>query len=396
MQLYDSVRDARDTLATGAGEEITLYCCGVTPYDTSHMGHARVFLVFDALVRFLRFTGASVRYCQNVTDVDDPLFRKAEQLGIGWDELAERETQRLLVAMDVLGALRPDFFPRASEEIGRMIPIIETLLDKGLAYARDGNVYYRIAAFPSFAAYMGLGHDELLAIANERGNDPDDPLKEDPLDFVLWQTSRAGEPSWASPWGHGRPGWHIECSAMSMTYLGEQITIHGGGADLRFPHHAGEIAQSEGATGCSPFARFWMHVGMVYLDGEKMSKSLGNMVFVDEALARHSPDALRYYLLSAHYREPLDYSNASVDAAEARVARQHSALARPSGEGASLDPGFYAERFLAALADDFDTPAALATLDELAEAILTAEGSQVAAAQAELRRLAGAIGLLQG
>jgi L-cysteine:1D-myo-inositol 2-amino-2-deoxy-alpha-D-glucopyranoside ligase len=395
MQLYDSVRDARGTLALGPGQEITLYCCGVTPYDTSHMGHARVFLVFDALVRYLRSTGASLRYCQNVTDVDDPLFRKAEQLGMSWDALAERETRRLLEAMDALGALRPDYFPRASDEIGTMIPLIETLLAKNMAYERKGNVYYRIAAFPEFARYMRLGHAELLAIANERGNNPDDPHKEDPLDFVLWQTSNPGEPSWESPWGSGRPGWHIECSAMSMRYLGEQITIHGGGADLRFPHHACEIAQSEGATGRSPFAQFWLHVGMVYLNGQKMSKSLGNMVFVDDALRQHQPDALRRYLLSFHYRAPFEYRDEEVRATQALVNRGRAALARKSGDGPALDPSPFVARFTATMEDDLNTPAALRALDELAEAILCADNQAVEQAQTELRRLSQSVGLLQ-
>jgi L-cysteine:1D-myo-inositol 2-amino-2-deoxy-alpha-D-glucopyranoside ligase len=395
MQLYDSVGDAVGTIQVGPGQAITIYCCGVTPYDTSHMGHARVFLVFDALVRYLRSVGATVRYCQNVTDVDDPLFRKAEQLGMAWDELARRETARQVAAMDALGALRPDYFPNASDEIERMIPLIQTLLDKGLAYARGGSVYYRIAAFPSFAAYTGMAYTELLATANERGNNPDDPHKDDPLDFVLWQAARAGEPAWPSPWGPGRPGWHIECSTMAMTYLGEQITIHGGGADLRFPHHACEIAQSEGATGKAPFAQFWMHVGMVYLDGQKMSKSLGNMVFVDEALARYRPAVLRAYLLSTHYRAPLDYRDADVAAWNGWVDRLHAALDASSTAGATLDPQPFRARFDAALDDDFGTPGALQAISDLAGAILEAHDQRLGAAQEELRCMARALGLLQ-
>jgi L-cysteine:1D-myo-inositol 2-amino-2-deoxy-alpha-D-glucopyranoside ligase len=366
----------------------------VTPYDTTHVGHAHTFLIFDVLIRYLRFRGAEVRYCQNVTDVDDPLFERASRDNVAWDELARRETARFVADCDALNMIRPNYYPKASEEISAMIPIIEGLIARGNAYQRNGNVYYRVKSFPEYGAMPRMSYDELLATANERGNNPNDPNKDDPLDFVLWKTVPPSLPAWPSPWGQGQPGWHIECTTMSTRYLGEQIDIHGGGRDLVFPHHPSEIAQTERYTGKAPFARFWVHGGLLWLDGEKMSKSLGNMVFVRDALAEHSPDALRWYLLASPYREDLHYDRAGPPAAERHVARLTEALAAASGPEPTLDAAQARTAFLDALDDDLNMPLALALLSGLTSDVLAAAaaGRDVRAAQAALREMAGIMG----
>ncbi len=394
MQLFDTLRGQKATLDIPSDRPLTLYVCGVTPYDTTHVGHAHTYLIFDVLIRYLRFRGAQVRYCQNVTDVDDPLFERASRDNVPWDELARRETARFVEDCAALNLIAPDFFPKASEEIPAMIPIIERLIAQGHAYERNGSVYYRVRSFPGYGAMPRMGYDELLATANERGNDPNDPNKENPLDFVLWKAVRPGSPNWPSPWGQGQPGWHIECTTMSTRYLGEQIDIHGGGRDLVFPHHPSEIAQTEPYTGRAPFARFWVHGGLLWLDGEKMSKSLGNMVFVRDALAQHSADALRWYLLTSPYREDLHYDRGGPAAAESQVARLMQALAAASGPEPALDATQARAAFIDALDDDLNTPLALALLSGLASDVLAAArvGRDILVAQAALREMAGILG----
>jgi L-cysteine:1D-myo-inositol 2-amino-2-deoxy-alpha-D-glucopyranoside ligase len=394
MQLFDTLRGQKATLEIPRDRPLTIYVCGVTPYDTTHVGHAHTFLVFDALMRYLRFKGAQVRYCQNVTDVDDPLFERAARDGIDWQELARRETQQFVDDSAALNLIPPDYFPKASEEIPAMLPIIERLIELGHAYARNGNVYYRVRSEPTYGEMARMDYDELLATANERGNYPDDPNKEDPLDFVLWQAGNPGDPTWPSPWGPGRPGWHIECTTMATRYLGPQLDIHGGGRDLIFPHHPSEIVQTEPVTGVRPFVRFWMHGGLTWLDGQKMSKSLGNMVFIRDALKQHSADALRWYLLSFPYREDFHYERDEVIATEQQVARLREALRAKGGPEPALDPSEARAAFLAALDDDLQTPQALAQLDRLAGEVLAGAeaGRDVGAAQAALREMAGIIG----
>ena len=394
MQLYDTLVGAKKPFVVPTDRPVTLYVCGVTPYDTTHMGHARTFMVFDALVRYLQWKGATVQYCQNVTDVDDPLFERANRDGIDWRDLAARETKRYTDDCAALGMLPPTFFPRASQEIDGMQAIIGNLIELGHAYERNGNVYFSVATDPNFGAMARMGYDELLATANERGNDPNDPNKRDPLDFVLWKTGNPGDPTWPSPWGPGRPGWHIECSAMSTRYLGPQLDIHGGGDDLIFPHHPCEIAQTEPVTGLRPFVNVWMHTGAVALDGHKMSKSLGNMVFARDAVKEHSKEAIRWYLLSFPYREAFTYERAGVERAEQVVENVRAALALESGAGNPLDASGVRDAVTAALDDNMDTPLALALLSGLASDILAAEGRDVAAAQAALRDLAGALGFV--
>ncbi len=395
MQLYNSLTAAKQEFVIPTNRPVKLYVCGVTPYETTHIGHARTFIVFDVLIRYLRWRGAEVQYCQNVTDVDDPLFERARRDGVSWQDLTEDQVAWLLHDYATLNIEPPTYFPRASEEISAMIPMIERLIDLGHAYVRDGNVYFSVRTDPEFGTLARMGYDEMLATANQRGNKPDDSRKEDPLDFVLWQTGNPGDPTWDSPWGSGRPGWHIECSAMSTRYLGSRIDIHGGGRDLLFPHHSCEIAQTEPVTGQRPFVDVWMHAGLVWFDGEKMSKSLGNLVFVRDAATKYGPDALRWQLLSRPYREEFDYQHEETDRAKSTVERLRQALRTTGGAGDALDRADARDAFRAALDDDLDTPLALTILAGLANEILAAasEGRDVAQAQHVLAELVGVLGL---
>jgi L-cysteine:1D-myo-inositol 2-amino-2-deoxy-alpha-D-glucopyranoside ligase len=291
--------------------------------------------------------------------------------------------------------IKPDFYPKASEEIGSMIPIIERLIELGHAYASGGSVYFSVKSDPGYGAMTRMGYDEMLATANERGNNPDDPNKRDPLDFVLWQAGAPGEPTWESPWGPGRPGWHIECTAMATRYLGPSIDIHGGGHDLIFPHHECVIAQSENATGVQPFSRFWAHVAMVNYEGEKMSKSLGNLVLASTLLKTHPADAIRLYLFSHHYRATWEFQDEEMTEWAHRTARIHDAMHRESGsDDAEIDVATYREAFFDALERDLHTPAAIGTLIALADAVHAAPaGSDVAPAQDAMRELGGILGL---
>jgi L-cysteine:1D-myo-inositol 2-amino-2-deoxy-alpha-D-glucopyranoside ligase len=398
MLLYNTLARAKESFAIPTDRPVTLYVCGVTPYDTTHIGHARTFMIFDVLVRYLRWRGAEVRYCQNVTDVDDPLFERARRDGIGWRELAEQQVAQLIEDYQGLNIAPPTYFPRASEEIGAMIPIIARLVELGHAYVAEGNVYFSVKTDPEFGRMARLGYSELLELANQRGNNPDDPRKRDPLDFVLWQTGGPDDPAWESPWGPGRPGWHIECSAMATRYLGEQLDIHGGGADLIFPHHPSEIAQTEPVTGKRPFVRHWMHAGLVSLDGEKMSKSLGNLVFARDALREHGADAIRWYLLSTHYREEMDYRRDELDGYELKAQQLREAATAQGGGASALDLSEAAAAVDAAMADDLNTPLALSLLHGMATDTLAAaaEGRDVERAAASVRELATMLGFRLG
>jgi L-cysteine:1D-myo-inositol 2-amino-2-deoxy-alpha-D-glucopyranoside ligase len=394
MRLYNTMSREKEEFAP-VHDYATMYVCGITPYDTTHLGHAFVYVVFDTLARYLGFKGWPVRYAQNVTDIDDDILRKAREVGENWKELGDRWTRRFMADMDALNALRPTYFPRATEEIPRIIDMTRVLLDKGHAYEKAGNVYFSVDSCMRFGKLSRIPRPEMLPIANQHGNFPDDPHKRDPLDFVLWQAAKPDEPSWDSPWGQGRPGWHIECSAMSQHYLGDSLDIHGGGGDLVFPHHECEIAQSEQYTGVQPFVRFWMHIGIVRHEGEKMSKSLGNLVMAHDLIQIYSGDAVRAYLLSHHYRNAWEYDQAGLKQAAQRVERYAAASqADPVAGGQPLDSTAYRERFVEAMDDDLDTPTALSVLDELAQAVLAAAGHQdLVAAQGTLRQLAGVLGL---
>jgi cysteinyl-tRNA synthetase len=396
MRLFDTLSQQEQPLDPER-EYVTLYVCGITPYDTTHLGHAFLNVIYDTLVRYLRWRGQAVRYVQNVTDIDDDILRKARELGVAWDELGRRETERYLADLSALNVAPPDYYVRASDETAQMIDLIEALLLRGFAYERDGWVYFSVRRDPDFGALANaggyVGYRAWLETANERGNNPDDPRKEDPLDFVLWQAQQPGEPAWPSPWGPGRPGWHIECSAMAVRYLGPTIDIHGGGADLVFPHHTCEIAQCENATGERPFVKIWMHAGMVGLDNEKMSKSLGNLILVRDLLARHSGDAVRLLLLAHHYRLPWEFTPDQMHAAQISADRLAVAAAlaehgQPDGEDTAIRQARL--EFVAALENDMRTPQALHVLEGLAERALT---TGRAAYAAELRELGSVLGL---
>jgi L-cysteine:1D-myo-inositol 2-amino-2-deoxy-alpha-D-glucopyranoside ligase len=424
MQLFNTLTQRVEAL-NRLGDEVTLYVCGVTPYDTTHLGHAFVNVVYDTLVRYLRWRGQPVRYVQNVTDIDDDVLRKAREIGTTWDALGNKEIDLYLKDLRALNVEPPTYYVRATETIPMMIELIEQLLIQGLAYERDGWVYFHVANDPGFgklAEATGIvGHDAMLEVANQRGNVPTDPRKQDPLDFVLWQGQQPGEPAWDSPWGPGRPGWHIECSSMSVKYLGPRIDIHGGGSDLIFPHHTCEIAQSENATGEHPFVQIWMHNSMVYYQGEKMSKSLGNLVRISELLRHYDPDAIRLVLLAHRYRDQWEYFDSDIDESVARLNRLLAAVSSQTSTNhasaaeaiADVMPGPSAspsadvssageaqaiaqsarEDFIAALDVDLNTPRALDVLDRLA-ASATASGS--AEQIATLRELAGVLGLRLG
>jgi cysteinyl-tRNA synthetase len=391
MKLFNTLSQSLETF-TSIDDSVRIYVCGVTPYDTTHLGHAFTYVSFDALIRYLEFLGYKIRYVQNVTDIDDDILRKSREMGMSWDELGRRETERYLRDMDALNVRRPNVYAQATQEIPAMTEIIQVLLERGYAYESGGNVYYSVEQDPDFgvmARAIGLNsYQAMLAVANERGNYPDDPRKKDPLDFVLWQAQAPGEPAWPSPWGPGRPGWHIECSAMSMRYLGPQLDIHGGGADLAFPHHTCEIAQSEHFTGKAPFSRFWMHTGMVHQDGEKMSKSLGNLTLVSDLLKDYSADAIRITLLNHHYRYPWECFPEDLQVAGETVALfQHvrEIVGQNTGEDEML-----CGRFYAAMDNDLNTPEALLLLRQAAESVAVNHHAHTGA---EILRLAGVLGL---
>ncbi len=393
MKLFNTLTQSLEEFAPLEDNTVRIYVCGITPYDTTHLGHAFTYVSFDTLMRYLESRGYTVNYVQNVTDIDDDILRKAREMGISWDELGRRETERYLSDMDALNVRRPNVYARATQETPMMIEIIQTLLSQGYAYESGGSVYYSVQQDPDFgimARAIGLNdYSAMLTIANERGNFPDDPRKKDPLDFVLWQAQAPGEPAWPSPWGPGRPGWHIECSAMSIRYLGPQLDIHGGGADLAFPHHTCEIAQSEHFTGKAPFSRFWMHTGMVHQDGEKMSKSLGNLTLVSDLLKDYSADAIRVTLLNHHYRYPWECFSEDLQVATETVGlfQQVRTFAREQVDGIdSLLRG----RFMAAMENDLNTPEALLLLRQAAEAVVANHDVNTGA---EILRLVRVLGL---
>ncbi|MGI8657885.1 MAG: cysteine--tRNA ligase [Candidatus Limnocylindria bacterium] len=402
LRLYDARRGGLHSFAPiGDRPSVGLYVCGVTPYDTGHLGHAFTYVGFDVVHRYLEFLGHDVRYVQNLTDVDDDMLRKARETGENYLELGLRHVTTFLTEMAALNWLPPDDYPRATQHIPQMVELIAALVDKGIAYPAEGNVYFSVAADPSYGQLSKLGADAMLPIANERGNVPDMPGKRNPLDFVLWQRSLPDEPAWPSPWGPGRPGWHIECSAMAMAYLGTRFEIHGGGADLLFPHHESELAQSEHASGDRPAVGWWMHAGMLGYRGHKMSKSLGNLVLVRDLLCTYPGDAIRHYLVSHHYRSEVEFVDGDMDASAAAAARLRQACLRAdelaaSGPGrAGPSPAEVAEhrrRFLAAMDDDLDTPHAMTELMSLADlALASDEPATVVAAGEAVTELGGRI-----
>ena len=387
MKLSDTLTGKKRDFAP-AGDTVRMYVCGLTPYAPAHVGHAMGQIVFDVLHRYLEFSGYKVRYVQNFTDIDDKLIARAAAESTTVQELAEQHIAGFFEDMAALNVRNADVYPRATEEVPKMIELISKLLDTGYAYESGGDVYFRVRNAP---AYGKLSHRSLAGMRAGARVEPG-VEKEHPMDFALWKAAKPGEPSWDSPWGAGRPGWHIECSAMALHYLGDSIDIHGGGQDLVFPHHENEIAQSEAFSGAEPFARFWLHNGMLHHGAEKMSKSLGNLVTIRDALTRYSSDAIRLSVLNAHYRGPGYYSDEALAGAERAAARLRQAATARAPAGASgerLDPSGHRERFIAAMGDDLNTPQALAVLFDLAHDVnRDAEaGRDVADAQATLLEL---------
>ncbi len=395
MQLYNALSQQIEDFSP-IGDEATIYVCGITPYDTTHLGHAFLFTIFDVLIRFLEYSGIPVRYAQNVTDIDDDILKRARESQQDWFQLGNDWTRHFIEDNIALNNRPPDFYPRATEVIPEIIAAVQALLDAGVAYEVAGNVYFHVASDPDYGQLSRLKIEEMLPIANERGNNPEDANKRDPLDFVLWQAQSPGEPSWPSPWGPGRPGWHIECSTMSEKFLGLPIDIHGGGTDLMFPHHESEIAQAECANNQRPFSRFWVHVAMVHSHGEKMSKSLGNLVMVRDLLDDgYQASAIRLCMCRHHYRQAWNYDEAELDAAVDLVELLQKASSARGGKNGALNPTAIRHEFLLAMADDLNTPKAIEVLEHLARSIIDAgnQQSDIVEAQALLAELSGILGL---
>ncbi len=390
MNLYDSLSEQKRELTPSDGT-VKMYVCGVTPYASTHVGHAMRAVIFDVLRRYLEYKGQQVKHVENFTDIDDKMIAGAAEMGISVQELAERNIAAYLEEMDALNVQRAHVYPRATGEIAGIQEMISGLIEKGMAYESNGDVYYRVRMNKEYGKLSHRTVDTMRAGARiEIGE-----LKEDPMDFALWKAEKPGEPSWQSPWGKGRPGWHIECSAMSLAYLGETIDIHGGGRDLVFPHHENEIAQTESYNDGKPLARFWVHNGMVRMGEDKMSKSLGNFITMREALDRFSTDALRLFFLNSHYRSPLTYSDENVLAQERAAERLRVALLPSSEGGQPLDASTYKQRFEEAMDDDLNTPRAIAVLFDLCREINRGrdEGKSVVEAQQLLRGLGELLGL---
>ena len=393
MQIYNTLTRTKEEFVP-LGDPVKMYVCGITPYSASHVGHAMSYITFDVVRRYLEWRGYNVLHIQNFTDVDDKIIDRSASIGSSPKDLAEGLIQDYFNEMDALNIKRAHIYPRATEEIAKILEMTQGLVENGTAYAVDGDVYYRIS---SYADYGKLSHRTLEGMMSGARIEVDN-RKEHPMDFALWKAAKPGEPSWESPWGPGRPGWHMECSAMSLKYLGERFDIHGGGLDLIFPHHENEIAQTEAFTGVSPSVQYWLHNGLLQLDDEKMSKSLGNLVTVNEVLDGHSADALRLFFLGSHYRSPLSFSERGLEAMERGATRLRNAAQQADvgqSNGVQVSTDGYRERFIEAMDDDFGTSQALAALYDLARDINRGadSGSDVADAVAMLRELAGVLGL---
>ena len=392
MKIHNTLSGKTEDFVALDGK-VNMYVCGITPYSASHIGHAMMSVIFDVVRRYLEFKGYDVRHIQNFTDIDDKMILAANSTGIDVADLAESNIADYLAEMDALNVARAHEYPRATAEIGKITEIIAKLIEKGYAYPVAGDVYFRVNRDEDYGKLSHRDLDGLIAGARVEV----DERKEDAMDFALWKSQKPGEPAWDSPWGMGRPGWHIECSAMAIKYLGSSIDIHGGGRDLIFPHHENEIAQSESFTDEVPFSRFWMHNGMLRLGEDKMSKSIGNIVTVGEALSSYSPDALRLFFLSSHYRAPLLYTEANVAGQERALERLKNAVrpASAASVGSTIDGSPAKTQFVEAMDDDFNTPRALAAMFDLAREINRGkdEGADVLGAQDTLRELSGVLGI---
>ncbi|WP_370013066.1 cysteine--tRNA ligase [Thalassolituus sp.] len=391
MKIFNTLTRQKEEFKPLVPGKVGMYVCGMTVYDFCHLGHARVMVAFDVIARYLRHRGFDVNYIRNITDIDDNIIKRANENGEAFDALTERFIAEMHKDSEMLGIEKPDAEPKATAHIGDIIALVETLIEKGFAYAAsNGDVYYRVRKFEGYGKLSGKVLDELEAGARVEVED----VKEDPLDFVLWKSAKPEEPHWDSPWGIGRPGWHIECSAMSTCCLGDTFDIHGGGPDLKFPHHENEIAQSEAATG-KKYVNTWMHAGAVRVDGEKMSKSLGNFFTIREILDKYPAEVVRFLLLSSQYRSAINYSEDSLKEAQTKLERFYNALLDvPVGDVKDIDND-YSARFHAAMDDDFNTPVAIAVLFDLVRDLNKASGDEQATLAGQLRFLGGVLGCLQ-
>ena len=396
MKVYNTLSGQKEDFIPG-GDEVTMYVCGINAYADAHIGHAMSYIFFDVVRRYLEFRGYRVKHVQNITDIEDNIITHANQLGISVPELTQKYVERYDEDMEALNVLQAHVYPRAMGEIDKMIEIVQGLLDKGFAYAVGGNVYFRVRNASDYGKLSGRSLESMMAGARVEA----DEEKEHPMDFLLWKESKPGEPSWDSPWGKGRPGWHIECSAMSIRYLGEQIDIHGGGQDVLFPHHENEIAQSESFTGKKPFVKYWLHNGLLKMhetDEAKMSRSLGNLITIREALEKYGADAIRLFVLGSYYRSPLTYSEEILEAMERGAERLRQAASRARGEskgGAHIDTESCRSKFTEAMDDDFGTAQSVAVLFNLAREINRADEARLdtSKARSTLLELAGVLGL---
>jgi cysteinyl-tRNA synthetase len=407
MRIGNTMTRQREEFVPRVAGEVRMYVCGSTVYDLCHVGHARAAVVFDVIRRYFLYKGYRVTFVKNYTDVDDKIIRRAQGEGVTAAEISERYIAAEREDMAAIGVLAPDIAPKATEHIPEMIALIGRLVGEGYAYVVDSDVFFEVRRFPAYGRLSGKDLEALLAGARVEV----DERKRDPRDFALWKSAKPGEPAWPSPWGPGRPGWHIECSAMSMRYLGESFDVHGGGEDLIFPHHECEIAQAEAVTG-KPFARYWIHNGFVNFGAEKMSKSLGNTLAIREIVKRHEPDALRLWLLGTHYRHVIEFSDDRLREAGRALERftrlfhdvQAVGAANPAAPGLPADLQAFGSRFEAAMDDDFNTPQALGALFDLSRALYerrdqggTSAGVREAlvAGVREIQRLGGVLGLFQ-
>ena len=391
LKIYNTLTRQKETFKPRVEGKVGLYVCGMTVYDYCHIGHARVMVVFDTVARYFRYSGYVLTYVRNVTDIDDKIIQRANENGEDYSILTERFIDAMHEDEQALSVLPPDIEPKATQSMAGIITMIETLISKELAYVgTNGDVFYSVSKFKNYGQLSGKKIEDLQA--GERVNV--DMAKKDPMDFVLWKMAKPDEPSWESPWGKGRPGWHIECSAMSTCCLGNHFDIHGGGMDLQFPHHENEIAQSEGATG-EKFVNLWMHNGFVRVDEEKMSKSLGNFFTVREVLKKYRPEVIRFFVLSSQYRSPLNYSDAQLKDSEAALTRLYTALRDVELSSVPCDEG-YKQRFQEAMDDDFNTPVAFAVLFDIARELNISKADKEKSGQlaTSLLELASVLGLL--
>ncbi|WP_107860898.1 cysteine--tRNA ligase [Neisseria weaveri] len=403
LNIYNTLTRQKEEFIPIDPKNVRMYVCGMTVYDYCHLGHARVMVVFDMIARWLRAQGYPLTYVRNITDIDDKIIARAAENGETIGELTERFIRAMNEDAAALGVIRPDVEPKATEHVQQMLGMIQRLIDNGKAYAADnGDVYYAVREFAAYGQLSGKSLDDLRA--GERVEV--DSFKRDPLDFVLWKAAKPGEPAWESPWGQGRPGWHIECSAMSEELFGDTFDIHGGGADLQFPHHENEIAQSCGAHGGScghnrsggkaieSHVKYWLHNGFIRVDNEKMSKSLGNFFTIREVLEKYDAEVVRFFILRAHYRSPLNYSDAHLNDAKGALTRLYTALKNtpPAEFAVNENANDYTRRFFAAMNDDFGTVEAIAVLFELANEVNKTNSNELAGC---LKALGSIIGLLQ-